>query len=291
MRGVATTQPTVTVVSNSAAYGTDFAAASLASSNVTIDNLTIENRGNKTAQACYVSGKDCTVTNVRQVGVGKVLRFDGAQNLHGDLLYANTGSAAEYCIGAFGGSSGTLASINCHLDRFDIWCNVGVHGMRIEHSIGLVLGHETLRLPEISDQPGPNNRGFAFRAKYSNAAFGGTAIAVNDGSKPLIQRGLIQGMLSIGPLQIWAAPHPDWRMDSPEVRECDIQTLVVNLGTVNANIHDCKIGFVRLDGSSQGNPVYPPTSGTFTHCTIGNVPNNPNWKFIDCTYGNPGGNN
>lgn len=206
------------------------------------------------AAAVRLAGKNQRVTNLTNIGVSRALVLGGAVGAICDNIIANTGSCAEYAMVSFGEKNGVpIWNDDCYFLRFDIAVTSnpsGVHAGRFEHTRRGQWGtlDKSVRLDAIKELPGPKGNGFAFRAKQGKF----TALAINDGEDAKIYRGKIEGILALGPIEIWAGPHDDWRMKNPLVQECEVESLVCNRGTIGLKVKDCRIGRFEINHGIPG---------------------------------------
>ena len=146
----------------------------------------------KASAACSVSGSDCTINGLTQIGAGRVLTFNSAQRLTADMLVSTNGLMEDYGIWAgLDGLQPAHGPIDCRLARFDLTMLLGMHGIRIHKHTNLVLGDANLSLPGFN---------FAGRVKY-NSPYRGAAITLKEGSNAKVIRVWTDGPVGVGPNQ------------------------------------------------------------------------------------------
>lgn len=137
--------------------------------------------------AVNCSGVKCTVSNIKQLGAGDVLRCDHARDCDFDLLDGSAGTFAKH------GIYGTDVW-RCRFRRFKLLMRGGTgggpegatHGIRLHEHHDCVIGDETLRWP-IEGQPGKFET-WAFWV-LDESPYSGSAVTLKEGTNPQLLHG------------------------------------------------------------------------------------------------------
>ena len=250
----------------------------------------------KASAACSISGSDCTINGLTQIGAGRVLTFNSAQRLTADMLISTNGLMEDYGIWAgLDGLQPPHGPIDCRLARFDLTMLLGMHGIRIHKHTNLVLGDANLSLPGFN---------FAGRVKY-HSPYRGAAITLKEGSNAKVIRVWTDGPVGVGPNQaeLGNAGWEQLRTDGTLFSGCEFNVqdrfFALGAGAINTRVETSIIraqaGFACL---SIGGPwkAWPAATGVFDNvqffgsslCGQSNRPYLAGFTFTSCTLnGNP----
>lgn len=255
-------------------------------SKVVISDLAVSVR-DKTWAAVSISGSDCKVFNIQQQGAGNILRFDNAKRLTAAGLYDVSGNALEYI-------AYSSASEDCWIYLFDWRLARGYHGIRAYGHKRLHLGHPT---ETLTAGPGKGFAGYI----SDTSEFNGVAVALKDGTEPLIERLKVDGTAALGPHTLDINQKPNWeslRLSNLVMRGCEFnvkrQYLELSAGLTNPRFIDCKFtgeaALFDIKGPAGPNGEWPRPNPTFERCTfvaprLATASSSlASSTFIDCTF-------
>jgi hypothetical protein len=194
---------------------------------VTVIGITFD-----TAQEIYsavdVAGIDCRVSDISQIGAGRLLTISGAQGLLAERITCTNGELLDK--GFYSG--GAVANRGCQIRLFKVVCAKGEHGGRFHNAEGLTLGDEKLSLQGM-----PGVAGYI----RHTSAYQGAALIMKSGAGNKLIRLTIDGPLGFGPT---VAPdsmkQSGWEKTAlldQQVLSCDITTpRYVEIGAAVRNI-------------------------------------------------------
>jgi hypothetical protein len=218
------------------------------------ENLVCDTDNADATSAVFVSGSDCEVRNVEQVGLGKALRFDGATRLIAKGIYARNGKQRDKGIYA-----GGLANRDCHVWNFEILVAAGTspgdvggqHGVRVHNHENLKLGHPTDTLG--SNARIDHSRAWRFSGFVRDESqYGGAALVLKEGNGATCVKLLIDGTFALEPSPVEEPTKPLLRVNNTVISSCAVYG-ILHLGAASQNsyIVDSEVFATKIprDGS------------------------------------------
>jgi hypothetical protein len=260
-------------------------------------NAVVDVSGKEGVAAIVVTGADCVISNVEQIGNGMLLQMNGAKNLLADGIKSINGKLIDKGI-----YSGGALNENITIRNFEIFCrapvdandNVAEHGIRFH-------GWKNITLENGS-------------VDYRNYKYKGAALTVHEPGENLT----VHNVRFCGPVGVENLPvnntKPEgvsWRTKNVTFEGCEINTpnfFRCGAGAENVTVRDSTIRAVKWpSGPDQiynltpsgtcldlGGPLgpWPSASGVFERVkfegtalmSAASAVNVVNFKFVACTY-------